>query len=134
MLNLNIRQTTQQEQTMDLSDYRNMPGPNDPECWPACTGHPMDPRTPDEYSPDYAALAEDLMKTCADITVAGKLAWEWEVIGTRIADILQALALHNDGTAANDQAVGRLVRSLVMEELESVCERMFEREIDGEAF
>ena len=24
---------------------RNMPGPGDPETWPACTGHPMDPRS-----------------------------------------------------------------------------------------
>ncbi len=115
--------------------HYTMPGPGDVITWGACTGHPMDPRTPDDDDgADYAALAEDLLKTCADITVAGKLAWEWEVIGTRIADILQTLALHNDGTASNDQAVGRLVRSLVMEELESVCERMFEREIDGEAF
>jgi len=114
--------------------HHNMPGPGDVITWGSCINHPMDPRTPDDDTPDYTTLAEGLLKTCADITAAGKLAWEWEVIGTRIADILQALALHNDGTAANDQAVGRLVRSLVMEDLESVCERMFEREIDGEAF
>ena len=31
-----------------MNNWRNMPGPGDPETWPACTGHPMDPRTPAE--------------------------------------------------------------------------------------
>jgi len=26
----------------------DLPGPGDPETWGPCTGHPMDPRTPDE--------------------------------------------------------------------------------------
>lgn len=34
-----------------MKDWRNMPGPGDPETWPPCTGHPMDPRTPPE--PDF---------------------------------------------------------------------------------
>ena len=119
---------------MNLSDYRNFPGPNDPECLPACTGHPMDPRTPDDDTPDYATQAECLITGCTDIAVAGKLAWDWEILDTRIADILQYLALHNDGTAANDQAVGKIVRSLVMDELETISERTFEREIEKEAF
>ncbi len=116
-----------------LNNHR-MPGPNDPECWPACTGHPMDPRTPDDDTPDFASTAEAMLSECADIAVAGKLAWDWEILETRIADILQALALHDDGTAANDQAVGKIVRSMVMEELETVAERTFEREIEQEGF
>ena len=32
----------------------NMPGPGDPETWPACTGHPNDPRAPDDN--DLAVL------------------------------------------------------------------------------
>ena len=117
---------------MNLSDYRNMPGPGDACTWGAPMGHPMDPRTPDDYTTDYATQAECLLTGCTDIAVAGKLAWDWEILETRIADILQALALHNDGTAANDQAVGKLVRSLVMEELETVSERTFEIEIERE--
>lgn len=29
------------------TDWRNMPGPGDPETWGPCTGHPNDPRTED---------------------------------------------------------------------------------------
>ena len=116
-----------------ISNSRDLPGPNDPECWPPYAGHPNDPRGHDD-EPDFSATAEVMLSECSDIAVAGMLAWDWEILETRIADILQALALHNDGTAANDQAVGKLVRSLVMEELESVAERTFEPEIEKEEF
>ena len=42
-----------------MSDWRNMPGPGDPETWPVCTGHPMDPRTP-EPLPDEECGVEEL--------------------------------------------------------------------------
>lgn len=38
-----------------MTTYRNMrdiPGPGDPETWPPCNGHPLDPRTPDMYPTD----------------------------------------------------------------------------------
>ena len=75
-----------------------------------------------------------MLSECCDIAVSGKLAWDWEILETRIADILHALAMHNDGTAANDQAVGKLVRSLVMYELGSVAERTFDGVIEKEEF
>ena len=30
-----------------MKNLNNLPGPGDPETWGPCTGHPMDPRTPD---------------------------------------------------------------------------------------
>ena len=29
------------------TDFNNLPGPGDEETWGPCTGHPMDPRSPD---------------------------------------------------------------------------------------
>ena len=31
-----------------MTNWRNMPGPGDPETWGPCTNHPNDPRTPDD--------------------------------------------------------------------------------------
>ena len=45
---------------MKLGD-RNMPGPGDPETWGPCTGHPMDPRTP-ESLPDDECDVEELLE------------------------------------------------------------------------
>jgi hypothetical protein len=32
---------------VEVKDWRNMPGPGDPETWGPCRNHPNDPRTPD---------------------------------------------------------------------------------------
>jgi hypothetical protein len=56
-----------------MKTWRNMPGPGDEATWGPCTGHPLDPRTPEEpeivvefvYPPiplrnmDYQAYYED---------------------------------------------------------------------------
>jgi len=35
------------EMPMTYKDFRNLPGPGDPETWGPCLNHPNDPRTPD---------------------------------------------------------------------------------------
>ena len=37
-----------------MSMNARLPGPGDESTWPACTGHPNDPRTPE--APDYEEL------------------------------------------------------------------------------
>jgi len=40
--------------------FTNIPGPGDPETWGPCTGHPMDPRTPDTSE----AVSEEQERIC----------------------------------------------------------------------
>jgi len=42
---------------MKIGD-RNMPGPGDEETWPACTNHPLDPRTPEPLPDDECDVEE----------------------------------------------------------------------------
>ena len=41
-----------------MTDFRNLPGPGDPETWPACNGDPMDPRTPESLPDDECDVEE----------------------------------------------------------------------------
>lgn len=41
------------------------PGPGDPETWPECSGHPHDPRTPENDSNDTTEEAIFLVRTVA---------------------------------------------------------------------
>ena len=51
----------------------NMPGRGDQETWPACTGHPNDPRTPEP--PEWEAMTreqqvEDLVQNFSAVELA----------------------------------------------------------------
>jgi hypothetical protein len=43
---------------MKIGDH-NMPGPGDPETWPAYSGHHNDPRAPDEDDREWDDLSDD---------------------------------------------------------------------------
>ena len=45
-----------------MTNIHNMPGPGDEITWPPCTGHPMDPRTPDESYLEEARFEETLRR------------------------------------------------------------------------
>jgi len=44
--------------------YSNMPGPGDEETWGPCTGHPLDPRTPEpiENTDEFADMKESMQE------------------------------------------------------------------------
>lgn len=52
-----------------MSDWRNLPGPGDPETWPPCTNHPNDPRTP-EALPDDECDPEELTERYGALELA----------------------------------------------------------------
>lgn len=62
----------------------NCPGPGDPETWGPCTGHPMDPRTP-EPIPDDECSAEELCERYDALELAGML-----IIANAETNILRA--------------------------------------------
>ena len=47
-----------------MSNWRNLPGPGDPETWPACTGDPMDPRSPERPAFEDLTPEQQLDELC----------------------------------------------------------------------
>ena len=82
----------------------NMPGPGDPETWPRCTGHPMDPRTPEQ---DYDAMTpdeqiEELCETYSDRELA-----EMYQLSVLECDLLRARLRKAEADAARWLEVSR---------------------------
>ena len=85
---------------MKLGD-RNMPGPGDPETWGPCTGHPMDPRTP-ESLPDNECDVEELCEHYSERELA-----EMFQVASKEANDLRARLRKAEKDAARWQEVSR---------------------------
>ena len=103
------------------SNSRDLPGPNDPECWPPYAGHPNDPRGPVEIEPTDEELAIELIAQCADFARAENLVNGWEVLNGTESLLLCAAAICQSQAPKSKgayDAFGRAVMSIIRADLE----------------
>jgi hypothetical protein len=91
------------------TDWRNMPGPGDPETWGPCTGHPNDPRTPDDTE-RFEETREKIIETrMRDV------GWFREALAEadddQIKEIMDAVKTECD--VGMDQMIDKIVRKYV---------------------
>jgi hypothetical protein len=91
------------------TDWRNMPGPGDPETWGPCQNHPNDPRTPDDTERVERVTAEIIAKRMNDV------GWFREALAEadddQIKEIMDAVKMECD--VGMDQMIAKIVRKYV---------------------
>jgi hypothetical protein len=93
----------------NTNNWRNMPGPGDPETWGPCTNHPNDPRTPD------AAVSEDELHEArlliAENRVNASLDWVFESFSEAPDEVMRQV--WEAFLAGDTQRIGKLVEGLI---------------------
>ena len=114
------------------TDMKNLPGPGDEETWGPCTGHPLDPRTPDMHYTDDQIGEKQFDMTLERLRESP--AWVIEAF-TEYTDsapfekIRQGILQDNQGTVM--EGVWDLLEAYVMPSEDEAAQAMDEEADDG---
>ena len=105
------------------SDWRRMPGPGDEETWGPCTGHPMDPRTPEpiEESGWYQDKAKEEFLSRLDDIGGWFLESITEAPDDKLKELAKSVKTAVDPTKQEESTAHAAIGLLVVAMVEKYC-------------